>query len=150
MITQIIDKFSSYTIPPPEDRTFLAQLVYEGKKLYLQDLLQPYASDAVKILYTEDELAWAYENELYVWQYFIEKQALYKTQPDWVERFIEPAPFSKFYLQIDNGTPGRIGRWMGWQMVRKYRDLYPETPLEDLLKLPAQKLFNLSKYKPNR
>lgn len=150
MLTQIVDKFSSYTIPPPEDRTFLAQLVYEGKKLYLQDLLQSHASDAEKILYTEAEMAWANENELYVWQYFIEKQALYKTQPEWVERFIEPAPFSKFYLQIDNGTPGRIGRWMGWQMVRKYRDLYPDTPLEDLLKLPAQKLFNLSKYKPNR
>ena len=55
MLTQIVDKFSSYTIPPPEDRTFLAQLVYEGKKLYLQDLLQSHASDAEKILYSYDE-----------------------------------------------------------------------------------------------
>jgi hypothetical protein len=31
-----------------------------------------------------------------------------------------PAPFSKFYLEIDNDSPGRIGAWIGWQMVRSY------------------------------
>ena len=42
------------------------------------------------------------ENETNIWQYFIEKQILYKTDPEWVDRFLEPAPFSKFYLQLDN------------------------------------------------
>jgi hypothetical protein len=90
------------------------------------------------------------ENEKYVWQYFIEKQVLYQTQLEWVQRFIEPAPFSKFYLQLDNETPGRIGSWLGWQIVNSYMIQFPETPLDELLKMSAQKLFNLSKYKPKR
>ncbi len=83
-------------------------------------------------------------------EYFIEKQVLYQTQLEWVQRFIEPAPFSKFYLQLDNETPGRIGSWLGWQIVNSYMTQFPETPLDELLKISSQKLFNLSKYKPNR
>jgi uncharacterized protein YjaZ len=136
-------------MPPPENRTFLAQMLYEGKKMYLQDLLLPDQKDAIKMAYTEEELEWVKENEVYIWQYFIEKQVLYQTDPEWVERFLEPAPFSKFYLQLDNESPGRIGRWIGWQIVRKYREQH-ETTIEDLIKLPAQQLFNQSKYKPKR
>jgi gliding motility-associated lipoprotein GldB len=147
--SQIVEKFSSYIMPPPENRTFLAQMLYEGKKMYLQDLLLPDQKDAIKMAYTEEELEWVKENEVYIWQYFIEKQVLYQTDPEWVERFLEPAPFSKFYLQLDNESPGRIGRWIGWQIVRKYREQH-ETTIEDLIKLPAQQLFNQSKYKPKR
>ena len=147
--SQIVEKFTSYIMPPPENRTFLAQMLYEGKKMYLQDLLLPDQKDAIKMAYTEEELGWVKENEVYIWQYFIEKQVLYQTDPEWVERFLEPAPFSKFYLQLDNESPGRIGRWIGWQIVRKYREQH-EITIEDLIKLPAQQLFNQSKYKPKR
>ena len=147
---QIADKFGTFIIPPVEDRTFLARMIYEGKKLYLNDLLLPHVPIEDRIVYTKEEFNWALENEKYVWQYFIEKQVLYQTQLEWVQRFIEPAPFSKFYLQLDNETPGRIGSWLGWQIVNSYMTQFPETPLDELLKISAQKLFNLSKYKPKR
>ena len=147
---QIADKFGAFIIPPVEDRTFLARMIYEGKKLYLHDLLLPHVPVEDRIVYTKEEFNWALENEKYVWQYFIEKQVLYQTQIEWVQRFIEPAPFSKFYLQFDNETPGRIGSWLGWQIVNSYMTQFPETPLDELLKISSQKLFNLSKYKPNR
>ena len=70
--------------------------------MYLQDLLLPHEPATVKIAYSEEELNWVKENELYIWQYFIEEQLLYKTDPKLVQRFLEPAPFSKFYLQLDN------------------------------------------------
>ena len=147
---QVADKFASFIIPQPEDRTFLSRMIYEGKKLYLQDYFLPHITPENRILYSLEEYNWAFNNEIYVWQYFVEKQVLYQTQPEWVQRFIEPAPFSKFYLQLDNETPGRIGSWLGWQIVKSYSKNYPETPLNELLRLPAQKLFNLSKYKPKR
>jgi hypothetical protein len=33
-------------------------------------------------------------------------------------RFINPAPFLKF--EIDNESPGQVGGWIGWQIVRSY------------------------------
>jgi len=148
--SQLVEKFGAYVIPPVEDRTFLAQMLYEGKKMYLQDLLLPHELETTKAAYTEEELNWVKENELYIWQYFVERQVLYKTDPEWVQRFLEPAPFSKFYLQLDNESPGRVGRWIGWQIVRSFVRQNPEINTEELLRMPTQKLFNLSKYKPKR
>ena len=150
ILSQIVEKFASYVIPPAEDRTFLAQMLYEGKKMYLQDLLLPDEADRIKIAYTKEELAWVKENELYIWRYFIERQILYKTDPDLVQRLLDPAPFSKFYLELDNESPGRVGRWIGWQIVKSFMDQKSETSTQELLRMPAQKLFNLSKYKPKR
>ena len=150
ILCQIVEKFASYVISPLEERTFLAQMLYEGKKMYLQDLLLPDEAENIKIAYSKEELAWVKENELYIWNYFIERQILYKTDPDLAQRLLEPAPFSKFYLELDNESPGRVGRWIGWQIVKSFMNQNPETSIQELLRMPTQKLFNLSKYKPKR
>ena len=46
--------------------------------------------------------------------------------------FFDASPFSKFYLEIDNQSPGRIGRWIGWQIVRSYMNYYPHNKLKDI------------------
>jgi len=148
--SQIVEKFSSNIFPPNNNRTFLGQIIYEGKKLYLKDLLLPNENDTIKIAYSKNELEWVKENEINIWKFFIEKKVLYQTNPEWSERFLDPSPFSKFYLQLDNETPGRIGRWVGLQIVRSFIKQNPNISIQDLIKLPPQKLFNSSKYKPNR
>jgi len=144
----LADEFAISVTPTPKDRTLLGQMIYYGKKLYLKDRLLPQTSDAIKISYTEEEIDWVKDNERYMWQYFIENELLYKTQANYALRFIEPAPFSKFYLEIDNESPGKVGQWLGWQIVRAYAEKNPEVTLQELLQLPAQTLFNQSKYKP--
>ena len=148
--SQIVDKFVAYSFPPPNDRTFLAKILYEGKKMYLKDVFLPHLKDNIKIGYTEDEIKWAKNNERFIWQYFVEKQILFKTDSDLMERFIEPAPFSKFYLEIDNESPGKIGVWLGWQIVKSYCGQNPDLTLIELLNLSSKKLFNSSKYKPKQ
>jgi len=146
--SQIVDKFSNIHIEKSISRAFLSQIIYHGKKLYMQDLLLPHSSDSLKIGYTLKEIEWVESNELYIWKYIIEKQLLYKTEPELIKRFIDPAPFSKFYLEIDNQSPGKIGRWIGWQIVRSYVNRYPEIKLDELFNLSDQILFNKSGYKP--
>jgi len=90
------------------------------------------------------------ENEIYIWQYFIENQLLYNTSPSLQKRFIEPAPFSKFYLEIDNESPGRIGVWLGWQIIKSYISRHPKTDINAILSLPAQTIFSKSNYKPRK
>ena len=43
---------------------------------------------------------------------FYPKTIIVQNRPLLIQRFIDPAPFSKFYLEIDNQSPGRIGVWM--------------------------------------
>ena len=95
-------------------------------------------------------MAWASANEEQVWRYFIEQELLYSTDGKLAPRFFLPAPFSKFQLElIDIESPGRIGRYMGWQIVRAFMD-NNEIGLAEMLSLAGEEIFKKSKYKPKR
>lgn len=149
IISDVATAYSRSYISIPKQRSLLAQMIYFGKELYLKDLWLPEVSDANKIGYTEAELAWAKENESDIWRYFVEKEILYSTDAKLPSRFINPAPFSKFNLELDNDSPGMIGRYIGWQMVRSYVD-NNDIPLEELMRLSPEILFKNSKYKPKK
>ncbi|WP_289045995.1 gliding motility lipoprotein GldB [uncultured Olleya sp.] len=126
----------------------LDEMVYFGKLLYIKDKVIPCISDAQKIGYTQQQLDWAFANQEQIWKYFIQKELLYSTDSKLPNRFINPAPFSKFYLaEIDNESPGKIGQFIGWQIVKAYMNNNDVT-LNELLNTPAQTIFNKSYYKP--
>ena len=148
--SHVASKFAANKIPPTKDRSLLSQMIYYGKQVYLKEWVLPRSTDAQKMGYTDPQIQWVIDNEVYMWQYFVEKQLLYNTDPSLSQRFIEPAPFSKFYLEIDNESPGRVGVWVGWQIIKSYMKRYPDTEISTLLNLPAQTLFSKSNYKPRR
>ncbi len=145
----VAEKYARQYIKIPNTRSFLAQIIYFGKELYLMDLWLPNTSDADKIGYTEEEYKWAEENEEYMWRYLIEKELLYSTDPKLAARFVNPAPFSKFYLEIDNESPGMLGRYLGWKIVRAYME-NNATDVQQLMVLEADEIFTNSKYKPKK
>ena len=150
LTSHVADKFLVTQLNPPTERTFLAQLIYQGKIQYAKSLLLPDLSEVKRLGYSELQFQWARENQKYIWQYFIERQLLYSTDPTLSQRFLEPAPFSKFYLELDNETPGQIGVWLGTEIVKAFIDRKPTIPLEELLALPALTIFQESRYKPSR
>ena len=149
IMPDIVTSFSSGKIPSSGDKTLLAEMIYYGKQLYLKDELLPHYNDAEKIGYLPEQILWCQENESYIWRYFIEKELLYSTDSKLPNRFINLAPFSKFYLEIDNESPGRVGQWIGWQIVRSYMH-NNEVSLQDMLKVSPKELFEKSKYKPKK
>lgn len=131
-------------------KTLLDEMVYYGKLLYFKDVMVPFKSDAQKIGYSEEQLDWAKSNEFFIWNHFIDKELLYSTDSKLPSRFINPAPFSKFYLElIDRESPGRIGQFIGWQIVRSYM-ANNDISLKDLLTKEPLEIFNNSKYKPQK
>lgn len=145
----VVSSFSALKIPPVTQKDLLSQMIYYGKQLYLKDLLLPGYTDAEKMGFTPEQIKWCQENESYMWRYFIEKEMLYSNDQKLIPRFINPAPFSKFYLEIDNESPGQVGAWIGWQIVRSYMK-NNEVPIADLLKTSSKEIFVKSKYKPKK
>ncbi len=148
-----VDVASAYSkkyISRPASNAFLDKIIYYGKELYLKDMWLPNATDAQKIGYTLEQMQWVKDNETEMWRYFVEKELLFSTDPKLDTRFIKPAPFSKFYLEIDNETPGRVGRYLGWQIVRKFMERNPEIQPKQLALLNAKQIFEKSKYKPKK
>ena len=132
-----------------ERKTLLDEMIYFGKLLYFKDVMIPFVTDAEKIGYTEEQLKWAEANESPIWSYFIEKELLYSTDSKLPGRFIADAPFSKFYLELDNESPGRLGQYIGWQIVKAYAETTGENVMQILNKEPED-IFRRSKFKPKK
>lgn len=129
-------------------KTLLNEMIYFGKLLYFKDMMIPFKTNAEKIGYSEEQLTWAINNESEVWSYFIERELLFSTDSKLPSRFITPAPFSKFYLEIDNDSPGRIGQFIGWQIIKAYMKQNKEVDLFKMMQTSAQEIFDNTKYKP--
>ena len=84
-----------------------------------------------------------------MWRFFVDNSILYSSEQKLVTRFISMAPFSKFYLEIDNESPGRVGTWVGWQIVRSFM-LNNDISLQQMLAMDAKELFEKSRYKPKK
>lgn len=149
MMPDVVSNFTYRNIPAYQDKNLISQMIFEGKQLYAKDLLLPKYTDADKIGYTPEQIKWCEENENYMWRYFLENEMLYSLDPKLTSRFISPAPFSKFYLEIDNDSPGRVGAWIGWQIVRSYMK-NNSVSLSELLKTDPKVVFEKSKYKPKK
>ncbi len=149
IMPDMVSSFSTRKIAPITDKNLLSQMIYFGKQLYLKDLLLTDYTDADKIGYSPEQLKWCQENESYMWRYFLEKEMLYSDDQKLNTRFINLAPFSKFYLEIDNESPGRVGTWIGWQIVRSYMK-NNDVSVAQLLKMNAKEIFEKSKYKPQK
>ncbi|WP_395633186.1 gliding motility lipoprotein GldB [Flavobacterium sp.] len=149
MMPDIVSSFAVRKIPPPAEKTLLANMIYYGKELYMKDIMLPDYTDAEKMGYTPEQITWSQENESYIWRYFIEEDLLFSTDAKLENRFVNMAPFSKFYLEIDNESPGRIGQWIGWQIVRSFME-NNEVSLQEMLKMDAKQIFERSKYKPKK
>ncbi|OOV29938.1 gliding motility lipoprotein GldB [Flavobacterium sp. LM5] len=149
IVPDIASSFLQSKIPPATDKAFLSQMIAFGKELYVKELLLPDFSEADIMGYTAAQQNWCLENEGYIWRYFIDKEMLYSVDAKLIPRFISPAPFSKFYLEIDNDSPGQVGAWIGWQMVRSYMK-NNDSSLEAMLAMSAKEIFEKSKYKPKK
>ncbi|MFT6994473.1 MAG: gliding motility-associated lipoprotein GldB [Maribacter sp.] len=147
MVSDVASAFAKKVVPKPRDRTFLARIIYFGKELYLKDKLMPVATDMEKIGYTKEDLDWAIDNEEPIWRNFVEQEHLYSTDNELNPRFLDPAPFSKFGLELDNESPGRLGRYIGWQIIKAFMD-NNAIGLKQMLTMPEEEIFKKSNYKP--
>lgn len=149
ILPDVATAFAKTLLPRPRSRIFLDHMLYYGKILYLKDLLIPFKTDAQKIGYEPEELKWVVANEDQIWRYFVEKEYLFASDSELYSRFLYPGPFSKFYLELDNESPARVGQYIGWQMVRQFMDKNPVS-VEELLNTDAQTILNKSNYKPRK
>ena len=131
-------------------KTLLDEMIYFGKLLYFKKAVIPFKTEAARIGYSQAQLEWSIANESYIWRYFVERELLFSTDAKLPGRFINDAPFSKFYLEeIDTDSPGRLGQYIGWQIVRAYMQ-QNDVPLKEMLIKSTEDIFNNTKFKPRK
>ncbi|MCX6271606.1 MAG: gliding motility lipoprotein GldB, partial [Bacteroidetes bacterium] len=130
------------------DANLMETMIFYGKLLYFLDVALPERPDYQKITYTPSQLKWCIENEAKIWGFLISNKFLFTTDSKLILNFIPDAPFTKGFPKE---SPGRIGWFVGWQIVRNFMDNNPETSLNQLMQLTdSQLILTKSRYKPGK
>ena len=149
IISDIASQYAKKLIPSLDDYTFLDKIIYHGKVLYYKDIILDEVPDNYKIGYSQKKINWAIENEYFVWTYFIENEILFDPDNKLNSRFINNAPFSKFYLENDKDSSEMIGKFIGWQIVKSFMK-NNKISFKEMIALKPIDIYNKSKYKPKK
>lgn len=129
----------------PNDKTLLDITMDKGKRLYLLDRFLPHTADSLKTGYTQAQLQGCYENEGFIWSFMVQNDLIYNSDPLKIQGYVEEGPYTQ---ELGDRSPGNISLFIGWQIVKKYMEKFPDTSLEKLLSLDARQILQDSKYKP--
>lgn len=121
-------------------------MVYHGKIMFLLDIMLPQYEDDRLFGFKPEALAFAEENEAQIWAYFIEKKLLFTEDRREIMKYMEEAPFA---AGMPREVPGRIGLWVGRNIIKSYLENNPDVSVAQLMANTDYKaIFTQSKYKP--
>ena len=149
IISDIASEYAGKLIPRLDDYTFLDKIINNGKILYYKDICLDDVPDKIKIGYSEKKLKWAIENEYFVWTYFVENNILFNPDNKLNSRFINNAPFSRFYLENDKDTSEMIGKFIGWNIVKSFMK-NNDISFKKMTETKPIEIYMRSKYKPKK
>lgn len=125
-------------------RPLIEQMVEKGKRYFVLNKFLPKANDTLKLQYSKTQLDWCYKNEKDIWKFFLDGDLLYSTYPS-MSNFVSEGPSTQGMPQE---SPGNIGLFVGWRIVKKYVEKNSNITIQQLMKTEAKIIFNESKYKP--
>jgi hypothetical protein len=130
------------------DKTLLAEMIFYGKAFYFSKQMLPCVADSIFLGYTQKEMKDIYYSQEIIWANFIENEALFDTNHLIKDKFISERPKT---FEIGQNCPGRIGRWIGWEIVKSYMKNNPEVSIPDLMNNNNSSwIFERSGFKPRK
>jgi len=125
--------------------SFLSNLLYWGKILYTTQAMMPEAKKSTIIKYTDLEYEWAEVSEYDIWQFIVEQEWIYSKDIKLIVRYFKEGPTT---VGLD-GSPARIGQYLGWKIVQSYMEKNPEVSIIDLIAEKNETKI-LKAYKPKK
>ncbi len=128
-----------------EDASMVVQMVEKGKRLYLLSRLLPYTEEFKLIGYSEKQLKDCYAHEAGIWDLFVQNNFLQTIDNNIIKNYVGEGPKTQ---ELGEASPGNIGSFAGWQIVKKFMEKTPECSLPALMTTDAETIFQKAKYKP--
>lgn len=128
-----------------EDKTLVQQMVEKGKRLYILQKILPKANPAYLIGYTTQQLKDCNVHEKAIWDLFVQNSFLQTIDNNIIKNYIGESPKTQ---ELGDASPGNIGSYVGWQIVKKYMSKNTAITLQQLIQVDNETLFTETKYKP--
>ncbi len=127
-------------------KPLIEQMIEKGKQWWLLDKFLPATPDSIKTGYTQQQLKWCRENEGLIWSYIVKNEDLNSLNTAVIQTYMGEGPFTQGFSQ--EFSPGNIGQWIGWQIIKKFVAKNPGMKPADVMKTEARKILEEAKYKP--
>ncbi len=133
-------------LPDKKESTLLDYMILEGKKLYFTELMFPDVPENDIIGYEKMKYEWAEKYQPEVWNHIINQDELFSKSDKVITTYIGESPFTRAF---NNESPGRIGAFIGWKLVKSYMKNNPDVTLNQLMNnTDSKEILNRSRYKP--
>jgi hypothetical protein len=127
------------------DNTMLGEMMKWGRIYYFMERTNPCMPDSILTGYSAAELDDVRQNLPSIWAHYSENKLFFSTDLFQIRKYCDERPN---VVEIGDKCPGRIGRWLGWQIVRKWA-LDRKIPMQKVMQeTDARKIFSESGFKP--
>jgi hypothetical protein len=127
------------------DKPLVEQMISKGKYWYLAKQFLPATHDSLITGFTKKQLEWSDNNEGVIWNYFLQSNHLYTTEPGIIQLYIGEAPGTQVFPEA---APGNIGAWVGLQIIKSFVSNTKNITPEELMRTDAKVILQNAKYKP--
>ncbi len=146
MVSDALKAWLTSEFEGSEGSKLLDQMIFNGKILYLTKSLLPEVPTHLIFNYKEEELLWCEKNEKEIWAHFIDMELLFSDKNFQIRKYMGDAPFIPGFPE---GSPGRVGQWVGYQIVNAFMEKHSKVSLEQLMQIEnSNKILQDSRYKP--
>lgn len=143
----LLNMYIAYQIPyNSKYNRLLEHMIFRGKQMFLLSQLLPDEPAWEIIGYSKEQWDWCEKYEQAIWNRIMEKRDLFKTESMVRVSYMNDGPFT---AEISQESPGRLGIWVGWQIVDSYMRNNENVSIKQLIdEGDAQKILEQSFYKP--
>lgn len=131
-----------------EGQNLLEKMIFNGKILFLLKVMLPNEDSWLKFSYNKNELEWCENNESEIWFHLVDMELFFTSENFKIRKYLGDAPFITGFPE---GSPGKVGQWVGYKIVEAYMKEHPELSLKELmLEDSGNRFLQASNYKPKR
>ncbi len=122
---------------------YASEMIRWGKMLFLAHICLPDVPESDIVRYSKKDYEWARNSVKSFWQYLVDEELLFKTDEETRMNLLHEGPFT---IGLPQESPDRMGRFMGYIIVKQYMENNDISPKE-LMNIPYNKI--LQKYQAN-
>lgn len=139
--------FSNRFVQASSDQKLINHMIKYGKQYYFMRQVLPCKTEYQLLDYTPNEWAEIEANDFNIYSYFSKNELFYNSRAENNRLFVGDRPNC---VEIGDQCPGRIGRYLGYEIVKAYADKTGVSLREIMDETDHVKIFTQSGYKPKK
>ncbi len=132
IVPSVIRLLADSFVKSNQESALLNDMIYFGKTFEFTKEMLPEVADSLIICLPDTSLKANWYSQDLVWAHFIDRSLLFEQNHRTKEKYIGERPK---VTEVGPDCPGRIGQWLGWRIISRFRTENPDVSFEELMNM---------------